>query len=545
MQKYLLYLFFFFLLGTSWAQEIPQNYLKAKTSLDEKNYRSALQGFAEFLDLEKYGNLSFYASLYSAEAAYYLKEYSSTLLLLGPIQQKSWEKSDEVHYLASLTYFQLGQHLEALNELKLIKAEHLVKQGYNASFNFLQKVSPSFLITHLEQFKQNDGYTAALAFVLQQKSVMTQVERNVLNQVIRSGVNQDLKDKTLDMVLILPFTSGPDQLISTKEALDFTDELYQGIRLRISQLQSQGVPIKLHTFDSKRDTIHLLKLLKDPIILGADVILGPIYPEETELISAFAETQQIPFIHPLSNLGDRFESAQYSYLFRPSVPSLAQGILSSLRSQAWGKSVAIGYSGNSRDEKLAYLLQEHLPKAGFSIQKFQKIDSKNAASFLQGLGVRRGNKPSVQQIILLSDDPAIAQPVFSLMESISTSLPLLVMDSWLSFNFSNYEMLEFSNFYFISNNTPNYNSQELNDFRESYYESYLFYPPTHAILGAELVNWIYKNADYGYNYELRASLDQKSFQPGELTWGFNFQKVNNNTYTPVFKLEAGELIPLQ
>jgi len=207
--------------------------------------------------------------------------------------------------------------------------------------------------------------------------------------------------------------------------------------------------------------------------------------------------------------------------------------------------VAIGYSGNSRDEKLAYLLQEHLPKAGFSIQKFQKIDSKNAASFLQGLGVRRGNKPSVQQIILLSDDPAIAQPVFSLMESISTSLPLLVMDSWLSFNFSNYEMLEFSNFYFIFNNTPNYNSQELNDFRESYYESYLFYPPTHAILGAELVNWIYKNADYGYNYELRASLDQKSFQPGELTWGFNFQKVNNNTYTPVFKLEAGELIPLQ
>jgi len=526
MQKNLLYLFFFFLLGTSWAQEIPQNYLKAKAYLDEKNYRSALQGFAEFLDQEKYGKLSFYASLYSAESAFYLQEYSTTLLLLGPIQQISWEKSDEVHYLASLTYFQLGQHLQALNELKLIKAEHLVKQGYNASFNSLQKVSPTFLITHLEQFKLNDGYTAALAFVLQQKSVMTQVERNVLNQVIRSGVNQDLKDKTLDIVLILPFTSGPNQQISTKEDLDFSDELYQGIRLKISQLQAQGAPIKLHTFDSKRDTTHLLTLLKDPIILNADVLLGPI-------------------IHPLSNLGDRFESTQYSYLFRPSVTSLVEGIVSSLSSQGWGNSVAIGFSGNVRDEKLASLLQDRLPKAGFSIQKFQKIDSKSAASFLQGLGVRRGNKPSVQQVILLSDDPAIAQPVFSLMESISTSVPLLVMDSWLSFNFSNYEMLEFSNFYFISNNTPNYNSQELNDFRESYYESYLFYPPTHAILGAELVNWIYKNADYGYNYELRASLDQKTFQPGELTWGFNFQKVNNNAYTPVFKLEAGELIPLQ
>jgi hypothetical protein len=46
------------------------------------------------------------------------------------------------------------------------------------------------------------------------------------------------------------------------------------------------------------------------------------------------------------------------------------------------------------------------------------------------------------------------------------------------------------------------------------------------------------------DYDLRPSLDKNGNQPGRLTWGFNFQKVNNNSYSPVFKLESGELIPL-
>ena len=275
------------------------------------------------------------------------------------------------------------------------------------------------------------------------------------------------------------------------------------------------------------------------------MIVGPIYSDESELVSAFAEVQKIPFIHPLSNLGERFEQTEYSYLFRPSVVSLSKGVVSSLKAQNWGKSVAIGYSGSARDERMAQLLQEELTQAGFRIAKSQKVDPKSAASFLQGLGVRRGNNPDVNQVILLTDDPAIAQPVFSLMESISTSVPILVMDSWLGFNFANYEMLEFPNFYFISNNTPKFESEEMTQFRKVFYDSYLAYPSLNVILGAELVNWISANAQFAYDYDLRNSLDQKGFQSGKLTWGFNFQNTNNNAYSPVFKLESGELIPLR
>ncbi len=544
MRKVLLVLSFFISTAYAVAQQPPAAYLKAKSDLDAKAYGMAKDGFVPFLDVAKYGLLSNYAAFHSAEAALQLAQAPQAIELLSALKGKVWSQSEETTYLLALAYFQNNQLLEGLQAIKGLTRETFLSKGDRATFSYLQNTSSNFLITNLEQFKENEGFTAALVYVLQQKSIMSASERSTLNQLIQSGVQPALKDKVLDVVVILPFTTSAEQDISLMESTNFLLELYQGIELEVARLKANGVAIQLHTFDSKRDLEYLNALVKDPTVLAADVILGPVYPEETALISAFAEAQKIPFIHPLSNLGDRYEESQFSYLFRPALSSLANGVVDALKTQGWGKTVAIGYSGNSRDEQLGLLLQNQLAKEGFSVVKVQKVDSKNATTFLQGLGVRRGSQPAVNQVILLSDDPALAQPVFSLMESISAEVPLLVMDSWLGFNFSNFEMLEYANFYFISNNTPKYHSEAMDDFRKNYYSKHLQFPSTNSLLGAELVHWVHANAEFAQDFDLRPSLDKNGNQPGRLTWGFNFQKVNNNSYSPVFKLESGELIPL-
>ena len=544
MRKVLLVLSFLISTAYAVAQQPPAAYLKAKSDLDAKAYGMAKDGFVPFLDVAKYGLLSNYAAFHSAEAALQLAQAPQAIELLSALKGKVWSQSEETTYLLALAYFQNNQLIEGLQVMKGLTREPFLSKGDRATFSYLQNTSSNFLITNLEQFKENEGFTAALVYVLQQKSIMSASERSTLNQLIQSGVQPALKDKVLDVVVILPFTTSAEQDISLMESTNFLLELYQGIELEVARLKANGVAIQLHTFDSKRDLEYLNALVKDPTVLAADVILGPVYPEETALISAFAEAQKIPFIHPLSNLGDRYEESQFSYLFRPALSSLANGVVDALKMQGWGKTVAIGYSGNSRDEQLGLLLQNQLAKEGFSVVKVQKVDSKNATTFLQGLGVRRGSQPAVNQVILLSDDPALAQPVFSLMESISAEVPLLVMDSWLGFNFSNFEMLEYANFYFISNNTPKYHSEAMDDFRKNYYSKHLQFPSTNSLLGAELVHWVHANAEFAQDFDLRPSLDKNGNQPGRLTWGFNFQKVNNNSYSPVFKLESGELIPL-
>ncbi|OOG73174.1 tetratricopeptide repeat protein [Algoriphagus sp. A40] len=528
------------------AQGLPEEYQKAKTALLAKDYWAAINGFKPLTDPNKYGNLSNYAAFHLAEAALGANQPAQAISALQPVYGKNWNKSDESKYLLAIAYFKNNQNTEALKVIQTIKKEEILIQAYNATFVYLKNATASYLVANLDEFKANEGYATALAAVLQKQTIMSASEIAALNQIRSTTSNKNaVKDEVLDLVVILPFTSSDASSVSSVGFTDFMFELYQGIEFGVDQLKSEGQKVNLVTFDSKRDLNHLTNLLNDPAVKQADAIIGPIYPEESEFVSAFAEKEQIPFIHPLSNLGERFEESEYSYLFRPSVISLSSGIISSLKSQNWGKRVAIGYSSSSRDEKLGLLLQSDLEKAGFQVTKIQKIDPRNASTFLQGLGVSRGNNPSVDQIILLSDDPAIGQSVFALMESITTAVPVLVMDSWLGFNFANYEMLEYPNFYFISNNTPKFDAESMNQFRDKYYEQFLAYPLMNSVLGAELVYWLGSNSTPSFGYDLRRSLDQRSFQPGKLTYGFNFQKSNNNSYTPVFKLEAGELIPLQ
>lgn len=404
------------------------------------------------------------------------------------------------------------------------------------------------MVANLQEFKDNAGYRMALKIVLEAQTILSATERAAYYEL--EGKRQEttssiVKDPVLDIVVILPFTNSTSASITNVSPSDFVFELYQGVELGVEQLRASGQKVNLLTFDSKRDVNHLQTLLKDPAIAMADAIIGPIYPEETDLVSAFAESSKIPFIHPLSNLGERFEQMKYSYLFRPSVASLSAGIIKGLKVQSWGKRVAIGYSSSLRDEKLGLLLKDELTKLGFTVIKAQKIDARNVGTFLQSLGVRRGNTPTVDQVILLTDDPGIAQPTFALMESISTSVPILVMDSWLGFNFANFEMLEFPNFYFIGNNATQFDTEDMKVFRDDFYDKYLVYPNLNSILGIDLVYWLHSNLSPSFGMDLRRSLDTKAFQSGKLTWGYNFRESNNNHYVPVFRLESGELKPIE
>ena len=163
MRKVLLVLSFILSTAYAVAQQSPAAYLKAKADLDAKAFGMAKDGFATFLDESKYGVLSHYAAFHSAEAALQLKQAPQAIELLTALKGKAWSKSEEVTYLLALAYFQNNQLVAGLQALKGLTSEPMVSKGHRASFEYLQSTSSDFLITHLEEFKQNQGFTAALA----------------------------------------------------------------------------------------------------------------------------------------------------------------------------------------------------------------------------------------------------------------------------------------------------------------------------------------------------------------------------------------------
>ena len=206
MRRTLLLLSLFFVLGHVSAQNLPENYTTAKSALSTQDYWSSINLFKEFLDESKYGSLSYYAAFHTAEAALKVNQPSLAIESLRPVYGKTWDQSDEMIYLLAVAYFQNSQPLDGLRMIKQLKSEAILTKAYNASFEFLKGATPSFLITNLEEFKTNEGYTAAVAKVLEEKAVMSASERMALNQVLKSGVKGLPKDEILDLVVILKST---------------------------------------------------------------------------------------------------------------------------------------------------------------------------------------------------------------------------------------------------------------------------------------------------------------------------------------------------
>ena len=204
MRKVLLVLSFIFSAAFVDAQQPPAAYLKAKSDLDTKEYALAKVGFAPFLDESTYGVLSNYAALYSAEAALQLGQAPQAIEMLTSLKAKNWSKSEEVTYLLALAYFQNKQLDEGLKVVKGITSEPFLSKGYRATFENLKTASSNFLITNLGEYRENQGFTAALAYVLQQKSIMSAVERGTLNQLIQiSNLQYFILEGFNSMLLII------------------------------------------------------------------------------------------------------------------------------------------------------------------------------------------------------------------------------------------------------------------------------------------------------------------------------------------------------
>ncbi|WP_291786671.1 ABC transporter substrate-binding protein [Cecembia sp.] len=545
----LLCLIFVSLLSPSIAQN-PADYNRAKTLIGYGNYSEAMDLLRPYMDKNQFGRLSFYATYHFARAAYQNGQYMLTESTLKDlVQQDSWGHQDRARYLLALAYFQEGRNIDALELISKISEPNVRGQAHNASYNFLKNASVGFFTGNIRKFNDNKGFMLALKEQMERQTVMSNEERSIYNELknldfgngnkeIKSPKNPDV----LDIAVLLPFRYSGERDIQSLDPNNFIFEFFQGLDFAANELKKQGKQLNIQTFDTEREVSKVHAILANPFLKQADIIIGPVYPEESDIVMAFAEQYQIPFVNPLSNMNDRFEDLQYAYLFRPSVNSMADGIIDFSRKNFVGRRLAIGYSNASRDQQLAKKIAENSQKLGYTIVRNDPINGRSVIDFLEQIQLKSGDEALADVIIILSDDPNVASPTFGFMESQNINKPVLVMDSWLYFNFANYEMLEQQNFYFVSNNAIDFQKPNLEIFRENFYAEYVAYPSFNSHMGYELMQWVLQNINPKSGFELRKNLDKNGFQNGFITYGFDFRRSNFNRYVPMLKLDSGKVV---
>ena len=530
-----------------YSQDQLAEYRRAKTLMDFGNYKDAMELLRPYMDESDFGALANYAKYHFAYSALKNNQIELVKSVLQPLlEAQSFNKKDEVKYLLALAYFKEENYLNALQEIETIRDEAIFSEAEKASYNYLQNVSVSFLVSNLSKFQRNSGYLWALKEQLEKQSLMSSDEKLVYQKLRNFSteetvVESNKNSQVLDIAMILPFNYSGGSGVQSFNSGNFVFELFQGINFALKEFKDKGVKINVKTFDTERDLDKLRNILIDPFMQQVDLIIGPIYPDETEIVMAFAEKNDVPFINPLSNIDDRLVELEYAYLFRPSVASLSNALIEYLRKNVEGKKLAIAYSNTVRDEQLAKKIAESSERFGYVNMVNRQVSNRDINRFFDDVQLRYDSLTVADIVVILSDDPNIASSTFGFMESQNVKIPVVVLDSWLNFNFASYEMLESQNFVFLGNNTMDFSSEHLKQFRTDFYKKHLIYPSSNSHLGYELIYWIVETINPSKGFDFRKNLNQRGYQSGRISYGFDFTNSFNNRYVPILELENGIL----
>lgn len=110
-------------------------------------------------------------------------------------------------------------------------------------------------------------------------------------------------DGRLDVAMLLPLWD--------KGVRSNFIEFYQGALLALEDFKISGYSINFDLYDTERSLEKVEGLVRSGALNDADLIIGPVYEDEFEIVAGFARGRNIPLVSPLSTLNNRYAGPVY------------------------------------------------------------------------------------------------------------------------------------------------------------------------------------------------------------------------------------------
>src|SRR5690606_21388262 len=283
------------------------------------------------------------------------------------ISQKrpNWENIDEVYYWLATIYFDQKAYDQALKASAKIKVkknrENIVemKTFHLSQINDLEK---------LKELLQQNPYDAEVAKVLATKiserpasATNAQLLDFLISEFKLDGekykansLKPSEKKDSYQVAVLFPFMTEELNQDRNVRSNQFVLDTYNGIKLAVEELRNQGKNIDLHVYDTKRDSMATVNILRLPEIRTMDLIIGPLYPVPSKLVSDFTYRHKINMLNPLSTNSEVIGGNPMSFLFMPTLETQASAAAAYAADNIAGnKKGVIVYGNSARDSILA------------------------------------------------------------------------------------------------------------------------------------------------------------------------------------------------
>ncbi len=122
-------------------------------------------------------------------------------------------------------------------------------------------------------------------------------------------ISEEVANKTKDDIINLDYTINPDdQMLSSRNFLEFME----GSLLAIDSLKNEGISVNVFIFDTQKSPAKIRKIINSREFQKIDLIIGPFFSYEVEIVSEFSRENRVPMISPLSS---ELEPIQFNPFF--------------------------------------------------------------------------------------------------------------------------------------------------------------------------------------------------------------------------------------
>lgn len=389
MKKLLLILMIF--PGTLFAQLSDQQFFTAYKEgvnlFNEARYDEALSKFSTLTTRNHQNAVAPYAYLYAAQSAekkgnkYQAKILYRNLLTYYP----DWAKIDEAKILYARINLEEGYYEEGLktlheienkelNPLKLqVMSEYMKNVKTITALKSLQSKYPNYkpvaraLVDKIQANRYNTKADLELSDVLTNRFGLLEDEKVAKNAPVR----KNLGEKTLNFGILLPFEiSSADP---TTGSFRYIYDIYAGMMVAAEKLNSQGIPVSLHTYDIKSDEQAFKNAEKKPGFSGLNLVVGPLYPAPNTLTQKFVNDHNIIQVHPTSNNLSLLTESRNTFLMQPSHTQQAKKALDYAASSGLSKTVSVYYGDARKDSVFAQIYAAEARKRGYTVNEIKKF----------------------------------------------------------------------------------------------------------------------------------------------------------------------------
>jgi tetratricopeptide (TPR) repeat protein len=564
--KYLLPVFFCFLFSISKAaaQDFKREYRKAKELFNDGNYSLAMDAFKPLMVYDRNNPYPEYACFYYALSAHRLGVSIIAKEMFAQAKKiySTWDQLDEVNYWLVKIYLEQGEYFHAWQLAKEIKDPTLTSDIEALKGGSLLKVDDAETLKMLlEENPHDELISFALAKEIGKESprLDTDLLDSLCNEfkwkredfVGNEQLTAIFKDR-YRIVLMLPFRASTLDSGPRKKKSQPVIDLYQGMKLATDSLAGEGILLDLLAYDTDHDSDTIRKLLKEPELKNADIIVGPIFPEDAKPVLEFSKLNKLNVvINPLSYNSDLVAENPFGLLFQPSYSTLGQKSAEMLASKLFNKNCFVFYGDSPKDSVIAFSFRKTAAKLGLKIVYTEEVRSETSVDILATLAtpteVDEWKNPtqfklkldSIGSIFVASDDPLIYTKVINSVETRGDSVLVVGNENWLEDNSVDLSKFEKINVALAAPNFAPVAGQPYIHFRKKYLQAHGALPSSYAQKGYEFI-MILGHALKRFGVYFQDGL-MKTKVPGVLTFGYQMMPTHDNGLVPFVSFKEGRL----